>query len=151
MNTTIAATARLILLGILAGVPVAYAADPEYLVEDQTRALNLPFSDAVRARGMLYLSGQIGNIPGTTSLAPGGIEAETRQALDNIRVILERNGSSMARIVKCTVMLADIDEWPAFNAVYATYFPGPKPARSAFASTGLAFGALVEVECLAAD
>ena len=136
---------------LLLGAGQAAAADPEYLVGEQTQALQLPFSDAVRAQGMLYLSGQIGNLPGTTDLAPGGIEAEARQALDNIRAILERNGSSMARIVKCTVMLADIAEWPAFNAIYVTYFPGHRPARSAFASTGLAFGARVEIECLAAD
>lgn len=134
--------------------PAASAADsatPDYLQSEQTRALALPFSDAVRANGMLYLSGQIGNLPGTTDLAPGGITAEARQALDNIRTILESNGSSMDRIVKCTVMLADIAEWPAFNSVYVGYFPGNKPARSAFAASGLAFGARVEVECLAAD
>ena len=145
------APCRFLLCPAAARCRSAAAADPEYLVGESTRTLQLPFSDAVRAQGMLYLSGQIGNLPGTTDLAPGGIEAEARQALDNIRAILERNGSSMARIVKCTVMLADIAEWPAFNAVYVTYFPGHRPARSAFASTGLAFGARVEIECLAAD
>ncbi|MCB1686238.1 MAG: RidA family protein, partial [Pseudomonadales bacterium] len=89
--------------------------------------------------------------PGTTDLAPGGIKAEARQALDNIRSLLDNNGSSMAQIIRCTVMLADIAEWPAFNSVYVTYFPDNKPARSAFATSGLAFGARVEIECLAAD
>ena len=98
---------------------------------------------------MLYLSGQLGIMPGTTDLAPGGIQGETRQAMDNIRSVLERNGSSMDRIVKCTVMIDDIAEWPAFNEVYLTYFPGPKPARSAFGADGLALGGRVEVECWA--
>ena len=121
----------------------------EYLASEQTKALQLPFSDAVRVGGMLYLSGQLGNTPGTTTLVPGGIEGESRQALENIKAILERNGSAMDQIVKCTVMIADIAEWPAFNKVYVTYFPGPKPARSAFAAAGIAFNGRVEVECWA--
>ena len=95
------------------------------------------------------LSGQLGNLPGTTELAPGGMAGEARQAMENIKAILERNGSSMDKVVKCTVMLTDIAEWPTFNEVYVTYFPGPKPARSAFAAAGLAFGGKVEVECWA--
>jgi 2-iminobutanoate/2-iminopropanoate deaminase len=121
----------------------------EYLTSEQTKALNLPFSDAVRVGDMLYLSGQLGNIPGTTELAAGGIKGEARQAMDNIKAVLERNGSAMSQIVKCTVMIADIAEWPAFNEVYVTYFPGHKPARSAFAAAALAFNGRVEVECWA--
>ena len=121
----------------------------EYLTSPQTKALNLPFSDAVRVGDLLILSGQLGNIPGTTELAPGGIEGQARQALDNVKAILEANGSSMDKVVKCTVMMADISEWPKFNEVYVTYFPGPKPARSAFAASGLAFDGKVEVECWA--
>lgn len=132
----------------LACIAVSLSA-AEYLVSEQTKSLNLPFSDAVRVGDMLYLSGQLGNIPGTTQLAPGGIEGESRQAMDNIKAILERNGSAMDQIVKCTVMIADIAEWPKFNEVYVTYFPGPKPARSAFAAAGLAFNGRVEVECWA--
>lgn len=112
---------------------------------------NMPFSAAVRVGDLLILSGQLGNIPGTSQLAPGGMKAEARQVLENIRSILEANGSSMDRVVKCTAMIADIDEWPDFNEVYVTYFPGPKPARSAFEASGLAFGARVELECWAAD
>ncbi len=70
--------------------------------------------------------------------------------MENIKAVLERNGSSMDQIVKCTVMIADIAEWPKFNEVYVTYFPGPKPARSAFAAAGIAFNGRVEVECWAA-
>lgn len=111
-------------------------------------ALNFPFSPAVRVGHMLYLSGQIG-IDSTGRLVSGGIEAETRQTLDNIRAVLERNGSSMDRVVKCTVMMADMGEWPRMNVIYATYFPGPKPARSALGANGLALGARVEIECIA--
>ena len=121
----------------------------EYLVSEAAKELNLPFSEAVRVGDMLYLSGQLGNLPGSTELAPGGIEGEARQTMENIKAILERYGSSLDRVVKCTVMMADIAEWSAFNEVYVTYFPGPKPARSAFAASGLALGGKVEVECWA--
>ena len=120
-----------------------------YLTSETTASMNLPFSDAVRVGHLLFLSGQIGNIPGTTDLAPGGIQGEARQTMENIKAVLEANGSSMDRVIKATVMLADIAEWPAFNEVYVTYFPGDKPARSAFAGSGLAFGARCEVEVIA--
>ena len=127
----------------------ASSPDVEYLTSDETAALNLPFSEAVRVGNMLYLSGQIGTLPGTTQLVEGGIQAETRQTLENIKKILDSNGSSLDRVVKVTVMLADISEWPALNEVYVEYFPGNKPARSAFAGSGLAFGARCEIEVMA--
>jgi 2-iminobutanoate/2-iminopropanoate deaminase len=110
----------------------------------------LPFSPVVRVGPMLYLSGQIG----TTSMSPpalaaGGIEAEARQTLENIKNVLAKNGATMDDIVKCTVMMADMREWAAMNVVYASYFPKHKPARSSFATAGLALGARVEIECLA--
>lgn len=110
-----------------------------------------PFSPAVRVGKLIFLSGQIGTrmVDGRPVLVPGGIEAETRQTLDNIRAIVEQSGSSMDRVVKCTVMIADMAEWPRMNAIYATYFPGPKPARSALGANGLALGARVEIECIA--
>ena len=138
---------RIVILGFILAAAPAQSAD--YLVSEEAKALNLPFSDAVRVGNLLVLSGQLGNLPGTTELAPGGMAGEARQAMENIKAILTRNGSSMDKVVKCTVMLTDIAEWPAFNAVYVTYFPGPKPARSAFAAAGLAFGGKVEVECWA--
>ena len=107
-----------------------------------------PFSPAVRVGNLLFLSGQIGTTP-TGALVTGGIGPETRQTLDNIRDVLQRTGSSMERVVKCTVMLADMREWESMNVVYASYFPGNKPARSSFGATGLALGARVEIECLA--
>lgn len=108
-----------------------------------------PFSEAVRVGSMLYLSGEIGIDPVTGELVPGGIQPETRQTMENIEATLERYGSSMDRVVKCTAMLADIAEWPLLNEVYVTFFPSHKPARSAFAGTGLAQGARVEIECWA--
>ena len=88
---------------------------------------------------MLYLSGQMGT-DASGKLVPGGIEAETRQILANVRAVLERHGSSMDRVVKCLVMLADMQEWPAMNAVYLEHFKPPLPARSAFGASGLALG-----------
>ena len=108
-----------------------------------------PFSPAVRVGSTLYLSGQIGT-DSTGRLVPGGIGPETRQTMENIRDVLTRVGSSMDRVVKCTVMMADMAEWPAMNAIYTTYFPAHKPARSALGANGLALGARVEIECIAA-
>ena len=109
----------------------------------------MPFSEAVRAGDTLYLAGQIGNLPGQRLLAPGGIGPEARQAMENIRAVLERHGASLDQVVKCTVFLADIKDWPAFNEVYVQFFKQNLPARSALAASGLALGARVEVECIA--
>ncbi len=110
-----------------------------------------PFSSAVKAGNMLYLSGQIGTRVenGAPVLVAGGIEAEARQTMENIKAILERGGSSFDRVVKCSVMLADMREWPKLNEIYATYFPGKKPARAAWGANGLALGARVEIDCIA--
>jgi 2-iminobutanoate/2-iminopropanoate deaminase len=120
-----------------------------YLNSPEWEALGLPFSEAVRVGNTIYLSGQIGVIPGTTELVPGGIAEETRQTMENIRAVLERHGSSLGRVVKCTIFLADIAEWPRMNEVYVTYFHDKKPARSAVAGSGLALGARVEIDCVA--
>ena len=119
----------------------------EYLTGERARPL--PFSDAVRVGHMLYLSGQIGT-DSTFALVPGGLKAEAKQTMENVRRVLERHGSSLDRVVKCTVMLADMSEWGAFNEVYVGYFrQGRMPARSALGVNGLALGARVEVECWA--
>jgi reactive intermediate/imine deaminase len=108
-----------------------------------------PFSDAVRVGDLLILSGKLGT--GPDGLVEGGIGPETRQAMQNIKAVVERHGSSMDRVVKCTVMLADMAEWGAMNEVYRTFFPeGRYPARSAFGASGLALDARVEIECIAA-
>jgi reactive intermediate/imine deaminase len=121
----------------------------EDISADSEQERKLPFSDAVRIGNLLFLSGKIGNLPGTLELAPGGIQGETRQALENIRHTLERSGSSLAEVVKCTVFLADISEWAEMNEVYIEYFPVNPPARSALGVNGLALGAKTEIECIA--
>jgi 2-iminobutanoate/2-iminopropanoate deaminase len=108
-----------------------------------------PFTRAVRVGDLLFLAGQIGT-DASGRLVPGGIQPETRQTLENIRAELRRNGLGMDRVAKCTVFLADIGEWGRMNEIYATFFPGPKPARSAAGANGLALGARVEIECVAA-
>jgi reactive intermediate/imine deaminase len=108
----------------------------------------LPFSDAVRVGDILYLSGQIGI--GPDNKLPDGIEAQTKQAMDNVGGVLKRAGLSYNDLFHCTAFLAAMKDWPAFNKVYLTYFPdGPLPARSAFGANGLALGALLEIECQA--
>jgi 2-iminobutanoate/2-iminopropanoate deaminase len=113
-----------------------------------TEDSGLPFSSAVQVDKTLYMSGNLGNVPGTLGLVPGGIEAETRQTMENIKVVAEQFGSSVDRIVKCTVFLADMEEWGAMNEVYRTYFKNP-PARSELGANGLALDARVEIDCIA--
>ena len=108
----------------------------------------LPFSEAVEAGDLLFLAGQIGTDT-NGKLAEGGIAAETRHALANIQSVLQRHGSSMQRVVKMTVMLADMAEWPAMNEEYKKFFGRDFPARSAFGCNGLAMNARVEIECIA--
>ncbi len=108
------------------------------------------FSPAVRTGNLVFLSGQIGNRPGTLELVPGGIGPETEQTLTNIKTLLEQIGLGMDDVVKCTVFLADIQDFQAMNEVYARFFPKDPPARSALAASGLALGARAEIECIAA-
>ncbi len=128
----------------------AAAVELEFFASDQHRARGLPFSEGVRVGDMIYLSGMLGRSPDTRQLVEGGVGAETRQSLENISAALTRFGSSMDRVAKCTVILADIGEFSAMNEVYAEFFPGDKPARTGFEAAGLAAGARVEIECWAA-
>lgn len=136
----------------LAAAASIAAQSPQVQFLDSGKVLpkGLPFSEAVRVGDTLFLSGQVGVVPGKLELVPGGIKAETRQAMDNIKTTLEAHGYGMADVVKCTVMLADMAEWGTFNEIYRTYFSGRYPARSALGASGLALGARVEVECIAA-
>ncbi len=118
----------------------------EYLTSPGMQGL--PFSEAVRVGQTLYLSGQVG-VDAGMKLVPGGIEAETRKTLDNIKEALERHGSSLDQVVKVTLMLADMSQWSAVNQIYVTYFPKHRPARSAIGANGLAMGARIEIECIA--
>jgi len=110
------------------------------------------FSSAVRSGDFIFLSGQLGALPGVTppQLVAGGIEAETHQTMENIIATLDAAGATLEDLVKCTVFLADIDDYTAMNSVYVQYFPSDPPARSAMAGSGLALGARVEIECIAA-
>jgi 2-iminobutanoate/2-iminopropanoate deaminase len=110
-----------------------------------------PFSPAVQVGNLLFLAGQIGTGPSASGgVVSGGIKAETKQTMENIKDVLAKSGSSLERVVKCTVFMADMREWDAMNEVYATYFPRNKPARSALGANGLALNARVEIECIAA-
>jgi reactive intermediate/imine deaminase len=129
-------------------VNVDRGTDVEYLQEPGSEDLDLPFSSAVRVDNTLYVSGNIGVMPGTMELAEGGIRGETRQTMENIKRTLETFGSSLDNVVKCTVFLADMAEWGTMNDVYRTYFENP-PARSALGASGLALDARVEIECIA--
>jgi 2-iminobutanoate/2-iminopropanoate deaminase len=109
----------------------------------------LPFSEGVAVGDLVFLSGQLGTFPGRLELNNATREAEFRQVMDNIVTTLAANGMTTKNLVRCLVMLRDMNDWPAFNEVYVTYFDPPLPARSAFGTTGLALGARAEVECIA--
>ena len=110
---------------------------------------NVPFSDAVETADLLFLTGQIGKDHKKGELVSGGIEAETKQVIENIKAVLEHHNLSLDHVVKCTVILKNIDDFKAFNAVYTTYFT-KKPARTTFAAAGLAGGASIEIDVIAA-
>jgi len=147
---TRAATAVMAAGLCLAALPAAARHhDPKFFAPPNAGDRQLPFSEAVQAGPFLFLSGMLANVPGKMELVPGGIQAETRATMEKIKAAVERHGSSMDRVVKCTVFLADMAEWAAMNEVYVTFFPNGKPARSAIAASGLALDARVEIECIA--
>ena len=121
----------------------------KHLLSSDPSSQNMPFSEGVIAGDLLFLSGQIGVDPKTGKMVSGGIKAEAKQTMDNIKATLTHHGYSMSDIVKCTVMIADMKTWSAFNEVYVTYFSKPYPARSAFGANGLALNGNLEVECIA--
>jgi reactive intermediate/imine deaminase len=131
----------------LGGAPLA--AQERTVIQTAIIPSGLPFSSAVRVGDLIFLSGQIGNVPGTRELADTGAGGQTRQTLENIKTVLTAAGSALERVVKCTVFLVDMRDYAAMNLVYAEYFPKDPPARSTVAGTGLALGARVEIECIA--
>lgn len=138
--------------GALLALPLCGAAAQrppvEYYGAPQLGGQPLPFSNAVRVGDVLHLSGQIGI--GADGRLPEGIEAQTRQTMENIGAILRSAGRGWNDVFHCTAMLDNMADWPAFNRIYVTYFtPGRLPARSAFGADGLALGALIELECQA--
>lgn len=141
---------RLTLLALAVALNTTAAAQDAKIVIQMPGSLpGLPFSSAVRVGNTLYLSGQIGVLPGTRQLVDTGVVKQTQQTLDNIKAVLTYAGSSLERVVKCTVFLANIRDYDQMNGVYATYFPKDPPARSTVAGSGLVLGAKVEIECLA--
>ena len=108
-----------------------------------------PYSQAIEHAGTIYVSGQLPIDPATGAFPEGGIVAQTRQSLQNIRSILEEAGSGMDKVVKTTVFLADMGDFAAMNGVYAEFFSAPYPARCAFAVKALPKGAMVEIDCVA--
>lgn len=108
-----------------------------------------PYSIGIRSGDFLFLSGQLGLDPATGDFAPGGVEEQTKQALTNIQHVLEDNGASLADVVKTSVFLADIQDFPKMNAVYATFFESDPPARSTMEVGALPKLGLVEIEVIA--
>lgn len=148
-----------LLLACIIMFGLAQAATPESSVGNDVEyypappgpgGAQLPFSKAVRVGNLLFLSGELGVDYSTQQLVPGGISAESKQVMENIKSTLETYGSSLNKVIKCTIMIADMKEWGDFNKIYATYFDkNYLPARAAFGANGLAFGARVEVDCIA--
>lgn len=116
---------------------------------DRAPAAVGPYSQAVKIGDLVYTAGQIGLVPTTGSIVGNTIEEQTHQVLHNLRAVLEAAGSGLDRVVKTTVFLADMADFAAVNAVYATYFPTDPPARSAFQVAALPLGAMVEIEAVA--
>ena len=140
---SLAAMSLAAMTGAVAAQPATYFPAPP--INPTTPA---PFSTAVRVGDMVYLSGAIGNRPDGT--LPEGFEAQARQTMENVGRALKTTGLGWGDVVKCTVMLDNMADWPKFNAIYVPYFPAGKlPARSALGADGLALGALIELECLA--
>ncbi|MCE3260947.1 MAG: hypothetical protein K0R43_26 [Pseudoduganella sp.] len=137
-----------LLCALALALPVAAVAAPQLDYYNQGNPGNRPFSLAVRAGDYVHLAGQMGT--DENGLVPGGFEAQSRKAMDNIAAILKGMNLSMDNLVKCTVMIVDMKKWGDFNKVYTGYFkPGRLPARSAFGVNALALGGEIEVECLA--
>tara|TARA_Y100000816_G_scaffold291721_1_gene284042 strand:+ start:964 stop:1434 length:471 start_codon:yes stop_codon:yes gene_type:complete len=120
----------------------------KYLQSEAHAQSDAPYSQAVQVGDMIYLSGVIGRKPGEPDLPPGGITVETRQALTNVKTLLETYGSSMDKVVKCMCMLGDIGDYDDMNAEYKKFFPNNRPARSTF-GVALPLNAKIEIECMA--
>lgn len=129
-------------------LPVAESHSPTFYKSHEPKKANAPFSDVVQVGNLFFLSGQIGMDQKERTLVAGGIEAETKQTLENIKDVLAQHNLEMKNVVKAMVILDDIEDFAAFNAIYTTYFP-QKPARTTFAAKGLAAGAKIEIEVMA--
>ncbi len=121
----------------------------EFLESKIERRKSAPFSEAVRIGDILFLTGQVGFNSDSLKIAHGGIKGETRQALENIKAVLEANGSDLEHVAKCTVILTDVNDFAAFNEVFREYFPVNKPARTTFVAD-LVIDAKIEIDVTAA-
>lgn len=121
---------------------------PNFIKSQYEARLSAPFSDATEYNGLLFLTGQIGKDHVAGKMVEGGIQAETKQVLTNIKDVLEANESDMNHVLKCTVILSDINDFAAMNEVYRTFFTDNKPARTTFAAN-LVAGAKIEIEVVA--
>ena len=121
----------------------------ETIQTDKAPAAVGPYSQAIRASGLVFTSGQIPLDPATGSLIQGGIREQARQSMENLGAVLEAAGTDFSRVVKATIYLADIQDFAAVNEVYASFFPSEPPARSAFQVAALPLGARVEIEMVA--
>lgn len=108
-----------------------------------------PYNQAIEVNDTIYVAGQIGMIPKNGVIAEGGIKAQTRQTLDNIRAILNEAGYTFEDIVKCTCFLTDFNEYKEFNQVYSEYFSDDAPARSTFGISALPIGVKIKIDCIA--
>ncbi len=124
--------------------------DREVIATDKAPAAVGPYSQAIRVDNTVFTSGQIPIDPATGKLVEGDITVQTRQVLTNIKAILEAAGTGMEHVVKTTVYLANLDDFPAMNQVYAEFFPQSPPARSTVEVARLPLGALLEVDAIAA-
>lgn len=145
LNSTIRIALTIVLIMISSGL---LAAEIAKFDEGPYAGMGYPFSESARVGNLLFLAGQVGEDE-NGNLAPGGVLAESEQMMVNIKATLARRGLTMEHVVKCTVFLADIDQWGAFNEVYKKHFSPPYPARSALGVNGLSGNAQVEMECIA--
>lgn len=123
--------------------------EKKIFTSDKTPKAIGPYSPAVKANGFVFISGQLGIVPETGAIIEGGVETETRQALTNLKHLLEAAGSTLEQVTKATVFLRDIADFQKMNAVYAEFFTVTPPARSAFQVGALPKAAAVEIEAIA--
>ena len=123
--------------------------DKQVIHTSKVPPARVPLSQAIKAGDWVFASGQLGNDQATRKLAEGGIAAETRQVCEHLKAILEAAGSSLDRVVKVTIYMADLRELPEMNEVFSRYFPTDPPARTTFQAAGLVGGARVEIEAIA--
>lgn len=138
----------ILICGVMATTYAQESTEIKFHKSHEPKKLNAPFSDAVQAGNLFFLSGQIGMDHSTRTLVGGGIQAETKQAIKNIEAVLAQHEMTLDNVVKCTVILSTIDDFSAFNEIYTQYFT-KKPARTTFAASGLAANGKIEIDVIA--